>query len=299
MTNAPLESIVAQGNAEVNSRKATMVPEGPEHSSDATASSIREAISAFEQILEALPDDRLALETLWEAYAQVGDRSRALSYLMRLGRVVLKEGDAEAAPGIASKLLTLGHGVAEAEELAAKLRELAAPRAEEGPKRRVPDISAELNLAWRLVQAGLLSQEEYAAVANDLTEASMQTEAAPLSTLHLLAERGSKNMEQIMEFVASASGMPVIPLNQFDPYREAYSLLPLDFSLRSGAVVFERLDSDALVAVLNPFNAELQAQIQKTIGAPCHFFLTTPAAFTAFVTKIRQMEAHGTDSAIS
>ena len=38
------------------------------------ASNVREAIAAFEQILEALPDDRLALETLLDAYAEIGDR---------------------------------------------------------------------------------------------------------------------------------------------------------------------------------------------------------------------------------
>ena len=51
------------------------------------------AISAFEQILEAMPNDRASLEALAHAYEQIGDQTRGLDYLIRLTQVVLEEGD--------------------------------------------------------------------------------------------------------------------------------------------------------------------------------------------------------------
>ena len=51
------------------------------------------AIGAFEQILEAMPEDRASLETLSHAYGQIGDHARAYEYVLRLGRVLLVEGD--------------------------------------------------------------------------------------------------------------------------------------------------------------------------------------------------------------
>ena len=50
-------------------------------SSDAN---VRDAIVAFEQILEAIPDDRVALEMLAEAHEQAGNKDKAVEYLARL-----------------------------------------------------------------------------------------------------------------------------------------------------------------------------------------------------------------------
>ena len=58
---------------------------------------IWDAISAFEQILEAMPDDRASLEALAHAYEQIGDHARAKDYTIRLGGVLVSESDAEAA----------------------------------------------------------------------------------------------------------------------------------------------------------------------------------------------------------
>ena len=42
------------------------------------------AISAFEQILEAIPNDRASLEALSNTYEQIGDHTKAKEYMLRL-----------------------------------------------------------------------------------------------------------------------------------------------------------------------------------------------------------------------
>ena len=66
------------------------------------------AVEAFEQILDAIPNDRVALETLFEAYEQIGQTARAVEYLVRLGQSVCEEQDTEAAPEILAKLRAVG-----------------------------------------------------------------------------------------------------------------------------------------------------------------------------------------------
>lgn len=255
------------------------------------ASNVREAIAAFEQILEALPDDRLALETLLDAYAEIGDRPKALEYLLRLARVVADEADADAAPKVLDRLRELGAENPAAVELAERLARLAAPAtpaAAEPVRRRAVDISPELALAWNLAQAGELSQEDYAAIAHDLSENSTRTVVVPVTVQHVLYDRGFKQIDKILQFMSTNSGLPIIPLGQFDVPKEAYSLLPMDFMTRRAAIVYELMDSDALVAVLNPYDTELRDEVRRVTGRPCHFFLTTALAYDACLDRVRK-----------
>ncbi|MBU1692347.1 MAG: hypothetical protein KKC51_00115 [Verrucomicrobia bacterium] len=253
---------------------------------------MREAILAFEQILEALPDDRLALETLFEAYEEIGDRQKALDYLLRLARVVAEEADAEAAPKVMEKLRALGAKSPAADELTERLAKLTAPRepptATEPVRRKTVDIAPELALAWNLAQAGELSQEDYASVAHDLSENSMRTVVVPVTVQHVLYDRGFKQIEKVLQFMATNSGLPLIPLGQFELQKEAYSLLPLDFMTHRAAMVFELMDSDALVALLNPYDTELREEVKRLTQRKCHFYLTTALAYDACLEKIRK-----------
>lgn len=256
---------------------------------------VREAISAFEQILEALPNDRLALETLRNAYAEIGDRAKALSYLLREAQVIAEEGDAEAAPRTIEKLRELGADHPEAKEWIRRLNRLrpaAAPPSPAPPAsaahRKAVDISAELALAWNLAQAGEITKEDYASIAHDLSENSTGTILVPVTVQHVLFERGFQQMDQILQFMSANSGLPIIPLGQFDVMKEAWSLLPLDFMTRRAALVFDLMDSDALVAVLNPYDMELREEVRRRTGRTCHFFLATAPAYEACLEKIRK-----------
>jgi tetratricopeptide (TPR) repeat protein len=257
-----------------------------------TAPEVREAITAFEQILEAIPDDRMALETLFEAYEKIGDRDKAMEYLLRLAKVVADEADPDAAPKVMEKLRELGARHPAAQDWIGRLSKLSAspaPAAVAEPlRRRAVDISAELALAWNLAQAGELSQEDYAAIAHDLSENSMRTVVVPVTVQHVLYDRGFKQTDKILQFMSANSGLPIIPLGQFDLQKEVYALLPLDFMTHRAAVVFELMDSDALVAVLNPYDTELREEVKRVTGRKCHFFLTTSLAYDACLDKIRK-----------
>ena len=83
-----------------------------------------EAVSFFEQILQTMPEDRVALEVLSQAYEQAGDAAKACDLLARLARVIERDGDVDAAKALRSRLaMYAGTGDADAalEQLAAFL----------------------------------------------------------------------------------------------------------------------------------------------------------------------------------
>ena len=89
-----------------------------------------------------------------------------------------------------------------------------------------------------------------------------------------------------MGYVARDAQTPIISLLSFDIQKEAHGLLPMEFMIRRGAVVFDLIGDDALVVVMNPYDEALRAQVQEKAGRPCHFFLALPAEFDAAISKI-------------
>ena len=65
------------------------------------------AIAAFEQIVETIPNARVSLEALSHAYQQVGDLSRARDYLSRLVNVVIEEQDRSAVEMLRDRMVAL------------------------------------------------------------------------------------------------------------------------------------------------------------------------------------------------
>ena len=184
---------------------------------NASEREVRDAIDAFEQILEAIPNDRMALETLIDAYDQINDRKKALEYVVRLAEVIDEDRDTETAPRLIQKLRALGSNDPSAKQMIEKLQKLVvptrkaeaptAPRSTPLPKRKVIDVTAELALAWNLVQAGELTQEDYSNVVHDLTESSSKKVEVPVTVLHVLHDRTFKNLDKVLTFLSSQSGL--------------------------------------------------------------------------------------------
>lgn len=272
-----------------------------------TETELREAISTFEQILEAIPNDRLALETLADAYEQLGQPEKALDYYIRLAHVVAEEDDRAVAAVIRQKLQELGGDSGEAHLAAAELDKVLAvseepppppPKAaKEAARRKTVDITAELALAWNLVQAGELTQEEYAGVVHDLTESSTHQNETPVTVLHVLRDRGFKNYDRVMAFLASNTGLPIVPLGNFEMQKEAASLLPSDYVFHRGAVAFEIMANEPLIAILNPYDTELRKEIETLVQRRCHFYLTTADDYDKYLEAIRKAAAAAAQSA--
>jgi tetratricopeptide (TPR) repeat protein len=257
----------------------------------------RDAIDAFDQILEAIPNDRMALETLIDSYEQINDRKKALEYVIRLAEVIEEDRDAETAPRLIEKLRALGANDPSAtqtlenlEKLVASARKTPEPTASRSmsvSKRKTIDIAAELALAWTLVQAGELTQEDYSSVVHDLTESSSKNVEVPVTVLHVLHDRAFKNLDKVLTFLSSQSGLPILSLSNFEMQKDTYKLLPEDFMMRRGAIVFELMGRDALVAILNPYDAELRKEVESMTGKECHFYLVSAESYDHCLDLIR------------
>lgn len=261
------------------------------------------AISAFEQILEAMPYDRASLETLSSAYEQIGDHTRAKDYLIRLGRVLLQEGDHATAASLLDKLTVYSEQDQQVAELISEITSApgsvigdekpAAPEA--GQKSVTPapssefSIANEMSLAWSLMEAGELTQDEYAGIVQDLAEVSGQGADRPSSVLHVLESSAAPNLEQIVSYVAKEYGTPIVLLDNFEFNADAATLLPRDFIVKRGAMVFEFLGSDALVVVLNPSDTELREDVKRLTAKSCHFYVTLASQFDRGIERLDEV----------
>lgn len=253
------------------------------------------AISAFEQILEAVPNDRLAIETLADAFEKMGEHAKSGAYLLRLVDVVLSENDIASGPSLIEKLEAFGReeamlqGRKRIENMLA--RDAAARLAAEKEKpsvRKAADITHEVSLAWELLQESKLTQADYSAVVQDLSENSSKRIDVPVSVLHALADRQFKGIEKVLTHLCKLSGCPLLPLSSFELNAEAFTLLPIDFMTRRGAIVFDLMGHDALVAVLNPIDKDLQDDVRRVLKRKCHFYLCNSSDYDAVLVAIRK-----------
>jgi hypothetical protein len=261
------------------------------------------AIAAFEQIVETIPNDRVSLEALSHAYGQVGDLSRAREYLTRLVNVVIEEKDRDAVEMLRDRMValessdplaraTLSRMDAFLEAVDGDVRHFdlasespenpAAAKADEA-EWRSSHVTSELSFAWILFQAGELTQEDYAMVAQDLSAISTNASLVTVSVLHALHDRGGRSMDRILAYSARDSGVPMIPLSLFDVQDQVFQLLAREFIIRFGVMPFEMMGNDVLVVLLNPYNKQLRDKVEAMIGRRCHFFITSPSEFDATV----------------
>ncbi len=267
-------------------------------------SQVWSAIAAFEQIVETIPNDRVSLEALSHAYEQVGDLSRAREYLTRLANVVIEENDRDAAEFLRERFLRFAatdpiakdagariEGFLNAGQPQAKQFDLSVEQPEAELKKedesesRNAHVASELSFAWTLFQAGEMSQEDYALVAQDLSVISTNPALVTVSVLHALHDRASRGLDRIMAFAARDSGVPIVPLSLFEITETALGFLSREFMIRYGVMPFELMGGDVLVVLLNPYNKPLRQKVQSLIGRRCHFFMTPPADFDSMMDR--------------
>jgi tetratricopeptide (TPR) repeat protein len=256
------------------------------------------AIAYFEKILEALPHDRLSLETLAGAYEKVGDHTRAKACTLRLARVLIDEADEDDIDELLVKIRQFDRSDPEVKAVITSLESLnpakvmAVVRDDmDQLSRRSTNIAGEISMAWNLLQANKLNQEDYARIVHDLSENSARTPDMPVSTLHVLQDRSHPGFNEILAFIASDCSLPFISLANFDIQPATAALLPLEFCIKRGAMVFELMGNDALAAILNPYDTQLSRDMEDLTGKTCYRFLVTPADFDAALEKIKKMQA--------
>ena len=269
--------------------------------------SAEETISLYEHLLESSPNDASALEALAAAYEQAGNTLRARATLIRLSRVLVSKRDLASAPAIIEKLRPHAEADFDALEALASLETLvretpedtlpagaAAPVAEPPPSGAILDqliLNREMSLAWDLRSAGLLKDEEYSQIIDDLSVQIAEARVAAshksaISALHAALDRSIPGFDGILQHLVEKSRIPFLDLNAFEPQQIDLRGVPPSYLLRQGAIAFDDVGGELLVGILNPVDETLRKDIRHYLGVPCHFYLVAPEAFDKAWEKI-------------
>jgi hypothetical protein len=108
-----------------------------------------------------------------------------------------------------------------------------------------------------------------------------------VTVLHVLHDRTFKNLDKVLTFLSSQSGLPIISLSNFEVQKDAYKLLPEDFMIHRGAIIFELMGRDALAAILNPYDTELRKDVELMTGKKCHFYIVSAESYDKCLGVIR------------
>ncbi len=266
---------------------------------------IEEAIALFEGILQSAPEDRVALEALSLAYEQTGNLPLARATLLRLAAVVIRKQAHEAAPEVIRRLKPFAENDFDALEALRSLETLAAAQrgtgagadAQEsghalpavmrsGVALRRQVLHREMDLAWKLLEAKELTQEEYAALVEDLSRLVSDERQATVSLQHVLADRAFPGLDRVLRHIAKAGKAPFLALENFEIRQVDLGSVPAEYLIRQGALPFESMGEEHLIAILNPLDAELQHELAALLGRRCHFYLVTAEAFDAAARKL-------------
>jgi hypothetical protein len=266
---------------------------------DALREEARQALQTFEHILEIMPDDQGTLEAVIMAAEQCGEREKAMNARMRLVEALLVQDEHELA-GEHLEVMRASEDPAVQAWLVAhdqKQRQApaagpAAPTSKAAPEttaakpsraaKTIPvkaDISGEIDLAWKLMEAEKISQEEYASLVKDLTEMSASPRLDTVSVLHALEAGHHKNLEGILAFISQAARAPYVAPSCFTMRAELLPFLPDNFIIARGAIIFDMMGKELLVALLNPFNTSTRHEVEQLTGRTCHFYLTRASEF--------------------
>ncbi len=277
---------------------------------------IHEAIGFFEQMLQTMPGDRTSLEFLSVAYEQTGQSEKRRDSLIRLADCLLYEKDfdnAQVIAGYLSAFMDYGPARDAVERVANEVQGLCLPvEAPREPRwqgtsakaaaRAVSDTvqdaggelhalsrsaaAAEMDLVWLWKESDYLPKELCMDVLHVLTDRPVTDTPLLISALALLDEQHPECTERLMEAMQRASEMPPIPVELFELQPAATALLPAVFVQVKGALPFALMGNEALVAVLNPLNKELQKEIVTRAGRPCHFFMAHPKSWQSAVARM-------------
>ena len=264
---------------------------------------LAEGVAYFEQMLQIMPEDRTTLEFLVVAYDQLGRHADGQKSLVSLARILVKDRDLEALEGLLPRLEASDS--AEARALALKVRSMVAPAPDLTPEspRELTDseraamvsraaIAAEKSLLELLEGALLVGEEDAGRVRSQLEAMPTDGRVFLISALQILEKENIPLAERCMAHLADELGAPPVPLAAFDPPRDLAAKFPAATLRIRGAVPFAVLGNAALVAVLNPADESLRAELSSVM--PCRFYLAEAGAVeSALAALFPSEEARG------
>lgn len=264
-------------------------------------------VASFETILQAVPNDRDTLEVLYNSCVKLKEWEKARAYFTTLYRGLVESDLYDEATLLLAQAdanvrdhESVQAAVTEGEQfmLSSLTTKLAAESKSAGrapPESRklprlAPDIQTEMNLVWDLMEAGLVSQEEYAKVVQELSEMAATPRTDTLSVLHILQAHGHRNLEAVILRMSEKAGAPVVALGSFDIPAALANVLPVELMIRRGVVVYDLIGQEALVVIMNPFDQVLRAEVARLAERVCHFFLALPSDFDGAIERITAIQ---------
>lgn len=138
-------------------------------------------------------------------------------------------------------------------------------------------------VAVKLLAGGMVSEGEFIVMAEDLANRAPLGGATGRNAIHsalrVLDARWRPRVARAMVYLARDAVTPLIPLSRFQPPKEVFRALSPEFMERRGALAFDRLDDQLMVAVLNPYDEVLRGDVRQCVRKPCAFFLAFPGEY--------------------
>ena len=145
-------------------------------------------------------------------------------------------------------------------------------------------VLAESALVDELVEGGVISEEDAGHVKAQIEATPTAGQMFLVSALQILEKENSTALEKCMAYLADRHGTPPVPLAAFDLPKNFLTAFPSILLRIHGAVPFAAVGKDALVAVLNPADDSLRAQLSAVM--PCRFYLAMPSSVEAALAKM-------------
>ena len=256
---------------------------------------LAEGVAYFEQMLEIMPDDRTTLEFLVVAYDMLGEHDKGQKTLVNLVKLLLKENDVEALKGLLSRLKESDYAPAKA--LYLKVSTLTAPAPDltpEQPKELTEKektalaaqeaVASERALLTLLKDAGIISASDFEIFAGHLIIPNVEGRIFLISALQILKNENPSLYEKSVEYLADHFNTPPIPLAAFEPPPANFEGYSKRIVRLRGVVPFAKLGNTMLIAVLNPADATLKAELEA--AGPCRLYLANPADMETSLDKV-------------
>lgn len=263
---------------------------------------LEEGIAYFEQMLQAMPDDRTTLEFLCVAYEQIGELEKCRKAFISLAGVLLKEKDFESAERIAERLDT--YQESDAKAMALKVRAAQAPA-----PALVPDVptgivappsalsivfsagvKGEKALAHKLATARIIDEKMSDNICSHLDGLPFADRPFMVSALQIIEKENPAMVDQILAYIADTGNTPPIPLASFELSKDLIKTFPEDIVRVRGTIPFAKVGDTVLVTTLNPFDDDLKREIEIQSGSQCRFYLVDPQAVEDTLNKLYTVE---------
>lgn len=260
---------------------------------------LEEGVSYFEEMLKIMPEDRTTLEFLVVAYEQMGQREKSENALVSLANLLIKQNDLTAAEALLPRLESAA--LSAAKVLALRVKRLIAPAPDltpEVPKALTESeiiaeisrkaVESEISLVRDGLAQGALTAADAETVEQQLKDSPADGRLFLISALSILEKENQAAAEKALAYLADRSGLAPVPLEAFEPRKDLAAGFPADLMRVRGFVPFAKLGETVLVAMLNPLDDELRAQLSE--GRKCNFYLASASAVEQHLAKFFEGE---------